>query len=69
MCFLYILFNFLFTALFLISFMTIFIAISSPSSIESHEFTGCLCIVGSVFPGIYMQAPVPQGPEFPTQEP
>ena len=49
--------------------MTIFIAISSPSSSDPDELTGCLCIVGSVYPGIYMQAPAPQGPGFPKQEP
>ena len=48
--------------------MTIFIAISSPSRIDPHEITGCLYIVGSVYPGIYMQAPAPQGPGFPKQE-
>ena len=46
-----------------------FCLISSPSSIDPHELTGCLCIVGSVYPGIYMQAPAPQGPGFPKQEP
>ena len=39
--------------------MTIFIAISSPSSIDPHEVTGCLCMAGSA----------PQGPGFPKQEP
>ena len=45
--------------------MTIFIAISSPRSINLHELIGCLCIVS----GIYMQAPALHDPGFSKQEP
>ena len=37
------------------SFITIFIAISSPSSIDPHEVTGCLCMDGSKYPESFVK--------------